>query len=165
MSTITGRPSVTSIDLLESWMDYCLKQHELHTKARAHYKFLSRLLFIPACILGSGSGASSIATTSTNITSIIFGTISVLSVGLFTLHNKLNLDEKVYIHDLYSDSFFLLANDIKTQLALHETGEFAYKSIADFTRECKARYDTLVDKAPAIPGRIASNGPCGADMC
>ena len=154
------------LELLRKWEAYCTEQSTLHANARGYYKFLSRLLFIPACLLGSASGVSSITVSSSEVHSIVFGVMSILSAAMFSLHAKTGLDEKTFLHDLYSDGFFILANDINAQLALHATGAWAYNSVGDYARECKHRLDILIDKAPAIPGRIASQKRCdAADMC
>ena len=154
------------LELLQGWEAYCTEQSILHANARGYYKFLSRLLFIPACLLGSGSGLSSITVASSETYSIIFGVLSIVSAAMFSLHAKTGLDEKNFLHDQYCSNFYILANDIRAQLALHETGVWAYKSVSDYARECKQRLDILIDKAPSIPGRIARGKRCdAADMC
>jgi len=154
------------LELLKGWEAYCTEQSDLHVTSRRYYKFLSRMLFIPACVLGSASGVSSITVASSDTFSIIFGAMSIASAAMFSLHAKTGLDEKSFLHDQYYSNFYILANDIKAQLALHATGVWAYKSVSDYARECKQRLDILIDKAPSIPGRIASGRRCHVtEMC
>jgi len=120
---------------------------------------------IPALILSSATGLGTIGigtNTKTTVSSggttdwplIALGTISIAATCLLSVHRLLNAAELQREHDLYSDMFASLANEIDMQYILDE-GSKMFTNKQEFVKYCKSRLDVLMDKAPPIPKAIA----------
>ncbi len=161
--------TVKSIDkLLEEWKIYCSLNSRMHNQSRGHFKSLNHGLMIPALILSSvtGIGATSIGTLGVSNNNkceevvidwplVVIGTMGMISTCLLSVHRLLNAAELQREHDLYSDMFESLANEIDMQLILDD-GEVSkmFTNKREFVKHCKSRMDILIDKAPPIPKAI-----------
>lgn len=156
--------TIKSIDqLLLEWHSYCMLNSIMHNDSRGKYKTLNHGLMIPALILSSASSLGTISIGSnSNTTSgidwplIALGIISVASTCLISVHRFMNAAELQREHDLYSDMFASLANEIDMQLILDDKDGISkmFVNKREFVKYCKSRMDVLMDKAPPIPKRI-----------
>jgi hypothetical protein len=152
--------------LLEEWRIYCDAHSRMHTSALSYYKFANRTIMILSILMSSISSALSLTMVSNNSntcatstftsTLIILNSIGVASSALLTIHRFLNLDELQHLHDLYSDSHLTLAKDIQMNMVLQQGEKPIFHSIEEMTKNVKSRLDTLIDKAPAIPGFVVN---------
>jgi hypothetical protein len=62
----------------------------------------------------------------------------------------MNYPELQLQHDLYSDHFQMLHNDISLNIALNNTMDSVFKNSSEFAKHCKHNLDILIDKAPPI---------------
>ena len=103
----------------------------MHDVSRGHFKRLNHGLMIPALILSSatslgttGLGTMEISSNTgytINVPLIIFGIIGMVSTCLIGVHRIINAAELQREHDLYSDMFASMANEIDMQLILDES--------------------------------------------
>lgn len=151
--------------LLEEWRIYCDAHSRMHTSALSYYKFANRVIMISSILMSSISSALSLTMVSSNdscttstftSTLIVLNSIGVVSSALLTIHRFLNLDELQHLHDLYSDSHLTLAKDIQMNMVLQQGEKPIFHSIEEMTKNVKSRLDTLIDKAPAIPGFVVN---------
>lgn len=156
-------PSNIVKQLLEEWRIYCDAHSRMHTSALGYYKFANRVIMISSILMSSISSALSLTIVSNNsecsnstftTTLIVLNSIGVASTALITIHRFLNLDELQHLHDLYGDAHLSLAKDIQMNVALQQGDKPVFHSIEEMTKNVKSRLDTLIDKAPAIPGFI-----------
>jgi hypothetical protein len=131
----------------------------LHDQRRGHFKVLNYGLMIPSIILSSAAGFGTIGIGSNpNIgggidwTLVALGVIGVISTCLVSVHRLMNAAELQREHDLYSDMYACLVNEIDMQLVLDEGGEHCkvFTNKQEFVKYCKSRMDMLMDKAPPI---------------
>ena len=157
-----------SIDaLLGEWNVYCQLNSRMHDASRGRFKRLNHGLMIPALLLSSVAslGATSLGAMGLNHSNgpasavdlplLMIGVIGLASTCLVSVHRLINAAELQREHDLYSDMFTTLANEIDMQLVLDESGvSKMFTSKHEFVKYCKGRMDVLIDKAPPIPKTI-----------
>ena len=160
--------TVKSIDkLLNEWQTYCSLNSKMHDASRGYFKSLNHGLMIPALLLSSltGLGTTSLgamgnietsSSSTTNWPLVTIGILSVASTCLISVHRLMNVAELQLEHDLYSDMFASLANEIDMQLILDESEvSRMFINKREFVKYRKSRMDILIDKAPPIPKKIA----------
>lgn len=153
--------------LLAEWKVYCNLNLILHEESRGYFKVLNYGLMIPSVILGSTMGFGTIGVASSGSNDVTcsgsgidwlligLGVIGIISTCLASVHRLMNVAQLQTEHDLFSDMFASLANEIDMQLALDDTLESRmFKSKHEFAKYCKSRLDVLMDKAPPIPKQI-----------
>ena len=157
-----------SIDaLLGEWNVYCQLNSRMHDASRSRYKKLNHGLMIPALLLSSvaslgatsigamGLGHSNATTSAVDWPLLMVGVVGLASTCMLSVHRLMNAAELQREHDLYSDMFTTLANEIDMQLVLDESGvSKMFTSKHEFVKYCKGRMDVLIDKAPPIPKTI-----------
>lgn len=149
--------------LLREWEMYSRKQALMHNKMRATMRWRNYTLAIPAILLTTISGSANISLGAQNECGqrdhwlpIVFGSMGLMSAAMFSIHRYLTLPELQKEHDFYSDEFEKLSLEINMQLVLDQNNQSkTYRNIDEFIKECKKRLDVLIDKAPAISGRVA----------
>jgi hypothetical protein len=149
--------------LLEEWKVYASLNSIMHNASRGHFKSLNYGLMIPSVVLSSLTGVGTIGIASKEesgscgnaLILLAFGAIGICSTCLLTVHRLMNVAELQKEHDLYSDMFESLANEIDMQLTLDESiGSKMFTNKQEFAKYCKSRMDILIDKAPPIPKGI-----------
>ncbi len=86
---------------------------------------------------------------------VALGAVGVVSTCIMSIHRFLNVAELQKEHDLYSDLYATLTNEIDMQRILDEWGESKmFVNKLEFVKYCKNRMDVLIDKAPPIPKGI-----------
>ena len=137
----------------------------MHNQSRGHFKVLNHAMMIPALLLSSATGLGTISIGSKSNMArhdegpdwqlVTLGIVGVTSTCLMSVHRFMNVAELQREHDLYSDMFASLANEIDMQLVLDESGKSKmFINKLEFVKYCKNRMDVLMDKAPAIPKGI-----------
>ena len=162
--TIASAPSTPSrlSQLLAGWREYCQQNSVMHDRSRGYFKSLNHSMMIPSMILSSVSGIGTIGVGSNEGSRwavVSLGIVGLLSTCLVSIHRFMNIAELQREHDLYSDMFKNLMNEIDMQLVLDEGGQEMSKMFTnkfEFAKYCKNRLDVLIDKAPAIPQRVAN---------
>jgi hypothetical protein len=158
--------TIKSIDqLLGEWQVYCWTNSIMHNQSRGRYKAMNHGLMIPALLLSSATGLGTIGIGSNSNTAegtdwplVALGLIGLASTCLMSVHRLMNVAELQREHDLYSDMFASLANEIDMQLILDDDDSGHSKMFInkrEFVKYCKSRMDVLMDKAPPIPKGIA----------
>ena len=154
-----------SIDqLLSEWRTYASVNSVMHDESRGHFKSLNYGLMIPSVVLSSATSLGAIGIGSKEQGSscsqnpwilIALGIVGIASTCLQSVHRLMNVAELQREHDLYSDLFASLANEIDMQLILDDAAESKmFTNKREFVKYCKGRLDVLMDKAPPIPKRI-----------
>jgi len=153
--------SKTSERLLAEWMKYCKCNSDMHNDSRGHFKSLNYGLTIPSLILGSITGIGTIGLASNGSTGcqkgvdwifVGLGIVGIVSTCLASIHRFINAPQLQTEHDLYSDLFASLHNEIDMQMTLEEAEDSKmFRNSREFMKYCKGRMDVLMDKAPAIP--------------
>jgi hypothetical protein len=161
--------SIKTIEnLLFEWKGYCKFNSEVHNDSRGHFKFLNYGLMIPAMILGSATGIGTISIASNKDNAdcknggvdwilLAVGCVGIVSTCLISVHRYMNVSQLQTEHDMYSDMFIILTNEIDMQLTLDDANESKmFTNKMEFMKYCKYRMDVLMDKAPPIPKKIIS---------
>jgi hypothetical protein len=158
---------MNTVELLKSWKIICKKKSIMHDLSYSYIKKYNILTMIPSIILSGFAGITMVSIGIQNSTTdcdkesnliktilpIFFGICGVVSSSLIGINRFLQYPEIQQRHDIYSDEFEILHNDIYLQLSLDESNSM-YKTSAEFAKFCKARLDILIDKAPQIPPKV-----------
>ena len=135
----------------------------MHDTCRAYFRALNHGLMIPAILLSSGTGIGTIGVGSsdkqckdtTNWLLVALGVAGLMSTCLISVHRLLGCVDLQRDHDLYSDMYKSLANEISMQLVLsNDDSARMFVSTREYLKFCKSRMDVLIDKAPPIPKSV-----------
>ena len=172
-SNASAASNASTDQLLTVWNAYCISNSIMHNESRGHFKALNHGLMIPAIILSSATGIGTIGIgTSSNTpcgmdwTLVALGLIGIASTCLMSIHRLMNAAELQREHDLYSDMFASLANEIDMQFILDDSDGISkmFVNKREFIKYCKSRLDVLMDKAPPIPKSIANKHKHSHDL-
>lgn len=141
--------------LLQEWHDFCHTQSVLHGMNSTFYQLWGNVISITAIVLSTLGGTSSIATSnstgSSQVLSILFGAVGVLSGALMSIHRYLNLPELQRANQFYSDEYAKLKNEIHMQLYIHfSIHNKTYANLTEFCKATKHTLDSLIDRSPQI---------------
>lgn len=149
--------------LLQKWGAYCLKLSKCHEACRIHLRKYNFGIMIPAIFLASASGVGTIGASKdakcsvdyrTNWVTIGFGIATIASSAMMTIHRYMMISDLQKEHDLYSDIFKNLANEVVLQLALSGTQYVTFRSMHEFAKYFKRQMDVHIEKSPAIYGWV-----------
>ena len=152
-----------SVSLAHEWRRYCEAHSEMHDTCRAYYRALNHGLMIPAILLGSGTSVGTIGVGSSdrscgdtiNWLLVTLGAAGLLSTCLISVHRLIGCVDLQREHDLYSDMYRSLTNEISMQLVLsNDDSSRMFVSTREYLKFCKNSMDVLIDKAPPIPKRV-----------
>jgi len=146
--------SLSTHYLLITWIEYCKRHSFLHSKSSNYFRKWNILTSIPAIVLSTLSGITSITLSFQNVSiyfSIGAGLGTLLSTILFSVNKLLKYPELQELHDVYGDSFEILHNEIKMQMSIKNDDELMFRTRTEFMKYCKYKLDMLIDKAPSIP--------------
>jgi len=149
--------------LLQKWGAYCLKLSKCHEACRIHLRKYNFGIMIPAIFLASASGVGTIGASKDskcsaeyrkNWVTIGFGIATIASSAMMTIHRYMMISDLQKEHDLYSDIFKNLANEVVLQLALSGTQYVTFRSMHEFAKYFKRQMDVHIEKAPPIYGWV-----------
>jgi len=147
--------------LLSEWKVLANNYSWLHEKCWRLYRGINYSLMIPAICLSGSSGMMSMFGVSnkdcennTNWIAISLGVMSVSSAVLTALHSYLRISELQEAHIIHSNEFDKLSRSIQVETILQNTDDQTYINLGEFIKDCKERFDRLIDSAPPIPERM-----------
>ncbi len=149
---------MATLSVIEEWKHKCVLYGKQHDDARAYYRYMNHSLMITSIMLSGLASTTSLSIVSnesnctgkSNIWLIVLNSVGIFSSVLISIHRFMGISELQQNHDLHSDLYTCLANDITMNVAL-EGGSKMFHSLDEFMKHCKARLDILIDKAPPIP--------------
>lgn len=154
--------------LLSKWRTVARESKRLHDAARSHFKKKADASLISAVVLGSAGGLMNILLgvidptfeSVINISQIVLGACSVMSVGIMSTSKQLGWESKVNLHEEYSTRYSEIVRMINTEATLSRLNDSSFASTADFIKTIQAELDRIEDHAPPIPSWIEEKLGC-----
>lgn len=144
-------------ELLLEWETYCKLSEKRHNAAKTFYNYINYILTISSLTLLSISNISSLIVSSISTKQhdelmlvIIFNTISIFSIIIIITQRVLGLIEKANVHNIYSDLYMSLANEITFN---------TINNINDFFIFYKCKLDFIINQSPQVPNFIIKKYP------
>jgi hypothetical protein len=147
-------------ELLFFLEEYCDKRARIMTIQHTIFRLRNFYIAIPAIIISTISGSATISLSAHfekyNVLGIVFGSLTLISAAMFSVHRYLQLPELQKEYDIYADEFEKLKIEIKLQLILDKDDpeSSVYRNLPEFAKDAKKRLDILIDKSPAYFERV-----------
>jgi hypothetical protein len=153
-----GSHRVGMFTLVRRWSAETKAHSIMHDMAWTHYRNWNMATMVPAMLLSSVSGISTVGIGqssgecgSGNISLTVLGVCGIVGATLMAINRYMMFSELQQLHDVYSDNYEILHRDIKFNLSVCRTPHSVFANDVEFIKNCKAHLDLLIDKAPAIP--------------
>lgn len=173
LSTWNARPSgerrhrARSVhDLLVKWAKFAKRQSEMHDMSWAYFKSWNLSSAIISTVIVSASGLVTIGlgqrpqscdggeSGPTSIPIIVAGAMSLVGSTIMAINKLLAYGEIQQQHDIYSDSYEIMYNDIALNMTLGKSSHRMFNNDSEFIKYLKYKMDQLIDRAPPITNYI-----------
>jgi hypothetical protein len=152
-------------DLLVKWAKFAKRQSEMHDMSWAYFKKWNLTSAIVSTIIVSASGLVTIGlgqrtsscngeSSSPSIPIIIAGAMSLVGSTIMGINKLLAYGEIQQQHDIYSDSYEIMYNDIALNMTLGKSSHRMFNNDSEFIKYLKYKMDQLIDRAPPITNHI-----------
>ena len=149
-------------DLLVKWAKFAKRQSEMHDMSWAYFKKWNLTSAILSTIIVSASGLVTIGlgqrpsscNGESSIPIIIAGAMSLVGSTIMGINKLLAYGEIQQQHDIYSDSYEIMYNDIALNMTLGKYSHRMFNNDSEFIKYLKYKMDQLIDRAPPITNHI-----------
>lgn len=154
--------SVKSVKtLLIDWSEFARKQSDLHNISWSHFRKWNIISSVTSISLTSIAGMSTIIaaqypincrnTHETSIPLIVIGALGISGGIAMGINKLMRFSDLSTEHDIYSDSYEIMYNDINMNLTLNRfSNHNMFNGNDEFIKFTKFKLDRLIDKAPPI---------------
>lgn len=153
-------PNMTgSLSLLSEWQETSKHYSLLHDQSSALYWYMNLAFISPIVLFSAGSGSYALfvdTCTASGALQKVMGLLGIAAGGLTAVYNMMKIDRRQEGHQSASVGFQALARDICMELHLITAGggRSRYADVAEFLKECKNRYNGLLEASPSLPRHV-----------
>ncbi len=146
--------------LLTKWANFAKKQSEMHDMAWAWYRFWNITSSVTSMIIVCISGIVSITFgqhDTCNMTSapiIIAGSMTLIGSTIMAMNKLMGLGEIQQQHDIFSDSFEIIYNDIAVNMTISNSSHRVFANDYELIKFLNFKIDQLIDRSPTISNTI-----------